>query len=157
MSALRPFLRLFLRHPWRLSLGVLLAIVTLLASIGLLALSGWFLAASSLAGLAGLYSFNYMLPAAGVRGAAISRTAARYFERLVSHDATFRVLQHLRVFTFSRLIALAPGQLATFRQGDLLNRFVGDVDTLDHLYLRVIAPLAGAVVVIVVVTLGISL
>ena len=157
MSALRPFLRLFLRHPWRLSLGVLLAIVTLLASIGLLALSGWFLAASSLAGLAGLYSFNYMLPAAGVRGAAISRTAARYFERLVSHDATFRVLQHLRVFTFSRLIALAPGQLATFRQGDLLNRFVGDVDTLDHLYLRVLAPLAGAVVVIVGGTLGISL
>lgn len=157
MSALRPFLRLFLRHPYRLSLGVLLAIVTLLASIGLLALSGWFLAASSLAGIAGLYSFNYMLPAAGVRGAAITRTAARYFERLVSHDATFRVLQHLRVFTFSRLIALAPGQLAAFRQGDLLNRFVGDVDMLDHLYLRVIAPLAGAFVVIVVVTLGISL
>ncbi|WP_239952566.1 cysteine/glutathione ABC transporter ATP-binding protein/permease CydC [Pantoea sp. Z09] len=157
MSALRPFLRLFRRHPWRLLLGVLLAIVTLLASIGLLALSGWFLAASSLAGLAGLYSFNYMLPAAGVRGAAIARTAARYFERLVSHDATFRVLQHLRVFTFSRLIALAPGQLAAFRQGDLLNRFVSDVDTLDHLYLRVIAPLAGAFVVIVVVTLGIGL
>ncbi|MEZ3498073.1 cysteine/glutathione ABC transporter ATP-binding protein/permease CydC [Pantoea sp. KPR_PJ] len=157
MSALFPFLRLFQRHPYRLLLGVLLAIVTLLASIGLLALSGWFLAASSLAGMAGLYSFNYMLPAAGVRGAAIIRTAARYCERLVSHDATFRVLQHLRVFTFSRLIALAPGQLAAFRQGDLLNRFVSDVDTLDHLYLRVIAPLAGAFVVILVVTLGISL
>lgn len=71
-----------------------------------------------------------------MRGAAITRTAARYFERLVSHDATFRVLQHLRVFTFSRLIALAPGQLAAFRQGDLLNRFVGDVDMLDHLYLQ---------------------
>ncbi len=155
MSALRPFLRLFRRHPWRLLLGVLLAIVTLLANIGLLALSGWFLAASSLAGLAGLYSF--MLPAAGVHGAAIARTGARYFERLVSHDATFRVLQHLRVFTFSRLITLAPGQLAAFRQGDLLNRFVGDVDTLDHLYLRVIAPLAGAFAVIVMVTLGISL
>lgn len=157
MSALRPFLRLFLRHPWRLALGVLLAIVTLLASIGLLALSGWFLAASSLAGVAGLYSFNYMLPAAGVRGAAIIRTAARYFERLVSHDATFRVLQHLREFTFARLIVLAPSQLARFRQGDLLNRFVSDVDTLDHLYLRVISPFAGAFVVIVVVTVGISL
>nr|MBA2814975.1 cysteine/glutathione ABC transporter ATP-binding protein/permease CydC [Candidatus Pantoea persica] len=75
----------------------------------------------------------------------------------MSHDATFRVLQHLRVFTFSRLIVLAPGQLAAFRQGDLLNRFVGDVDTLNHLYLRVIAPLVGAFVVILVVTLGIGL
>ncbi|MGK3140823.1 heme ABC transporter ATP-binding protein/permease CydC [Pantoea sp. C2G6] len=156
MSALRPFLRLWLRHPFRLALGIVLAIVTLLASIGLLTLSGWFLAASSVAGVAGLYSFNYMLPAAGVRGAAIIRTAARYAERLVSHDATFRVLQHLRVYTFSRLMALSPGQLSQFRQADLLNRFVADVDTLDHLYLRVISPLFGAFVVMVVVTLGMS-
>ncbi|MDY0899888.1 heme ABC transporter ATP-binding protein/permease CydC [Pantoea agglomerans] len=156
MSALRPFLRLWLRHPYRLVLGIVLAIVTLLASIGLLTLSGWFLAASSVAGVAGLYTFNYMLPAAGVRGAAIIRTAARYAERLVSHDATFRVLQHLRVHTFSRLMALSPGQLSRFRQADLLNRFVADVDTLDHLYLRVISPLIGALVVIVVVTLGMS-
>ena len=157
MSALHPFLRLWLRHPYRLALGMALAMITLLASIGLLTLSGWFLAASSVAGFAGLYSFNYMLPAAGVRGAAIIRTAARYFERLVSHDATFRVLQHLRVFTFSRLIGLSPGQLADFRQSDLLNRFVGDVDTLDHLYLRVISPLAGAFVVIMLVTPALSL
>lgn len=157
MNNLLPFLRLFSRHPWRLGLGVVLAIVTLLASIGLLTLSGWFLAASSLAGVAGLYTFNYMLPAAGVRGAAITRTAARYFERLVSHDATFRVLQHLRVFTFGKLITLAPEQLARFRQGELLNRFVSDVDTLDHLYLRVISPLIGAAVVIVVVTCGLAL
>lgn len=157
MSALRPFLRLFVFHPWRLALGIVLAIVTLLASIALLTLSGWFLAASSLAGIAGLYTFNYMLPAAGVRGAAIIRTTARYSERLISHDATFRVLQHLRIFTFSRLIALAPGQLGAFRQSDLLNRFVGDVDLLDHLYLRVIAPLLGALVVIVVVTTGIAM
>ncbi|ADU68634.1 cysteine/glutathione ABC transporter ATP-binding protein/permease CydC [Pantoea sp. At-9b] len=156
MQSLIPFLRLWRRHPWRLGLGIVLAIATLLASIGLLTLSGWFLAASSVAGVAGLYSFNYMLPAAGVRGAAIIRTAARYFERLVSHDATFRVLQHLRVFTFSKLIALAPQQLAQFRQGDLLNRFVSDVDTLDHLYLRVISPLIGAAVVIFAVTLGLS-
>ncbi|UVC30666.1 cysteine/glutathione ABC transporter ATP-binding protein/permease CydC [Pantoea sp. SOD02] len=157
MNDLLPFLRLFSRHPWRLGLGVVLAIITLLASIGLLTLSGWFLAASSLAGVAGLYTFNYMLPAAGVRGAAITRTAARYFERLVSHDATFRVLQHLRVFTFGKVIALAPEQLARFRQGELLNRFVSDVDTLDHLYLRVISPLIGAAVVIVVVTCGLAL
>ncbi len=139
-----------------LTLGIVLAIVTLLASIGLLTLSGWFLSASSLAGFAGLYSFNYMLPAAGVRGAAITRTAGRYFERLVSHDATFRVLQHLRIYTFSKLLPLSPAGLARFRQGELLNRVVADVDTLDHLYLRVISPMVGAAVVIVVVTLGLS-
>ncbi|WP_446029637.1 heme ABC transporter ATP-binding protein/permease CydC [Lelliottia amnigena] len=157
MRALLPYLALYKRHKWMLTLGVVLAILTLLASIGLLTLSGWFLSASAVAGFAGLYSFNYMLPAAGVRGTAIARTAGRYFERLVSHDATFRVLQHLRIFTFSKLLPLSPAGLARFRQGDLLNRVVADVDTLDHLYLRVISPLVGAFVVIVVVTLGLCM
>ncbi|NIY47142.1 heme ABC transporter ATP-binding protein/permease CydC [Cedecea colo] len=157
MRALLPYLALYRRHIWLLLLGVVLAIVTLLASIGLLTLSGWFLSASAVVGVAGIYSFNYMLPAAGVRGAAITRTAGRYFERLVSHDATFRVLQHLRVFTFSKLLPLSPAGLARFRQGELLNRLVADVDTLDHLYLRVLSPLIGAFVVIVVVTFGLSL
>ena len=156
MRALLPYLALYKRHFWLLLLGVILAIVTLLASIGLLTLSGWFLSASAVVGAAGLYSFNYMLPAAGVRGAAITRTAGRYFERLVSHDATFRVLQHLRVTTFSKLLPLSPAGLSRFRQGELLNRVVADVDTLDHLYLRVISPLVGALVVIVVVTVGLS-
>ncbi|QGU14587.1 cysteine/glutathione ABC transporter ATP-binding protein/permease CydC [Leclercia sp. 119287] len=157
MRALLPYLALYMRHKWMLTLGVVLAIITLLASIGLLTLSGWFLSASAVAGFAGLYSFNYMLPAAGVRGTAITRTAGRYFERLVSHDATFRVLQHLRVTTFSKLLPLSPAGLARYRQGELLNRVVADVDTLDHLYLRVISPLVGALVVIVVVTLGLCL
>ena len=156
MRALLPYLALYKRHKWLLTLGVVLAIVTLLASIGLLTLSGWFLSASAVVGVAGVYSFNYMLPAAGVRGSAIIRTAGRYFERLVSHDATFRVLQHLRVFTFSKLLPLSPAGLARFRQGELLNRMVADVDTLDHLYLRVITPLVGALVVILVVTFGLS-
>lgn len=62
----------------------------------------------------------------------------------------------MRVHTFSRLMALSPGQLSRFRQADLLNRFVADVDTLDHLYLRVISPLLGAFIVSVVVTFGMS-
>lgn len=156
MRVLAPYLALYKQHKWLLSLGVVLAIITLLASIGLLTLSGWFLSASAAVGFAGAYTFNYMLPAAGVRGAAIIRTAGRYFERLVSHDATFRVLQHLRVFTFSKLLPLSPAGLARFRQGELLNRVVADVDTLDHLYLRVISPLIGALVVILVVTFGLS-
>lgn len=53
LQVLKPFLLLYRRHIWRLSIGVVLAIITLLASIGLLTLSGWFLAGASLAGLAG--------------------------------------------------------------------------------------------------------
>ncbi|WFQ81034.1 cysteine/glutathione ABC transporter ATP-binding protein/permease CydC [Xenorhabdus sp. SF857] len=156
MRVLLPFLALYRRHWFLISLGMLLAIVTLLASIGLLTLSGWFLAGTALAGFAGLYTFNYMLPAAGVRGAAIFRTAGRYGERLVSHDATLRVLAHLRVFAFQKILPLSPGGIARFRQGELLNRLVADVETLDHLYLRVISPVLAAFVVIFVLTFGLS-
>lgn len=89
-----------------------------------------------LRGFAGLYSFNYMLPAAGVRGAAITRTANAILNALVSHDATFRVLQHLRIY-LQQITALSLDW--RYRQGELLNRVVADVDTLDHLYLRVIS------------------
>lgn len=157
MRVLLPFLALYRRHWLMLLLGIILAILTLLASIGLLTLSGWFLAGTSLAGFAGIYSFNYMLPAAGVRGAAIFRTAGRYFERLVSHDATFRVLSHLRVFTFKKILPLSPGGIARFRQGELLNRLVADVETLDHLYIRVISPIIAAFVVIMAIMFGLGL
>ncbi|CCW29521.1 cysteine/glutathione ABC transporter ATP-binding protein/permease CydC [Xenorhabdus nematophila] len=156
MRILFPFLTLYRRHWFLISLGMVLSIVTLLASIGLLTLSGWFLAGTALAGFAGLYTFNYMLPAAGVRGAAIFRTAGRYGERLVSHDATFRVLAHLRVFAFKKILPLSPGGIARFRQGELLNRLVADVETLDHLYLRVISPVLAAFVVILVLTFGLG-
>ena len=51
MRALLPYLALYKRHKWMLSLGIVLAIVTLLASIGLLTLSGWFSPPSSGCGL----------------------------------------------------------------------------------------------------------
>lgn len=117
MKILLPFLALYRRHWFLITLGIILAIVTLLASIGLLTLSGWFLAGTAIAGFPGLYYFNYMLPAAGVRGAAIFRTAGRYGERLVSHDATFKVLAHLRVFAFSKVLPLSPGGSAVFAKG----------------------------------------
>ncbi len=139
MRALFPFLRLFKHAKLTLFLGVLLMITGLAASIGLLTLSGWFLAATAIAGVGTLFNFFY--PSAGVRGLAIGRTVARYFEKVVTHDATFRVLAKLRVQVFRRIIPLSPAVLNRYRNSDLLNRLVADVDTLDSLYLRLIAPL----------------
>lgn len=156
MRVLLPFLALYRRHWLLLNLGIILTIIAVLASISLLTLSGWFLAGTALAGAAGLYTFNYMLPAAGVRGSAIIRTASRYAERLVNHDATFRVLAHLRIFTFQKLFPLSPSGIAHYRQGDILNRLVADVESLDHLYLRVLSPIFAALVITILLTLALS-
>ncbi|MBY5991683.1 heme ABC transporter ATP-binding protein/permease CydC [Ferrimonas balearica] len=156
MGDLKPFLALYRQHWTRLSLGVLLAVLTLIASIGLLSLSGWFLAASAVAGLVISRSaeFNYMMPAGGVRFLSVSRTAARWAERVVSHDATFRLLATLRTWFFQRLAPLGPADLKDLRDADLLNRMVADIDALDHLYLRLITPvLAGALAILALTAL----
>ena len=146
MTDLLPFLRLYRQHWLSLSLGLLLALVTLVAGIGLLSLSGWFLSAAAVAGMAvaSRDTFNYMTPAGGVRFFSIVRTAGRWGERVVSHDATFRVLTRLRVWFWQKLSPLSTGALAGFRQADLLNRLVADIDAMDHVYLRLLTPIGAA-------------
>ncbi|MGR5236938.1 heme ABC transporter ATP-binding protein/permease CydC [Vibrio alfacsensis] len=141
MRDLLPYLKLYKKHWFGLSLGMLLAFLTLAASIGLLTLSGWFISAAAVAGLTiARETFNYMLPGAGVRGAAMARTAGRWGERVVSHNATFKLLTDLRIFFFQKLTPLIPGRISTLRDADLLNRLVADVDAMDHVYLRLISP-----------------
>ena len=150
MRALLPFIKLF-KHHWRMMLiGLLLSVTTLMAGIGLLSLSGWFLSAAAVAGLslATAQAFNYFTPGGGVRFFSILRTASRYGERLATHEATFRLLTRLRVWAWKKVLPLSARNLQGVRQGELLNRLVADIDTLDHVYLRLITPMLSAIVVI---------
>lgn len=134
------------RKGWMLA-GLGLATLTLLANFGLLALSGWFLAATAIAGLAGFAAqnaFNFFTPSAMVRFFATLRVASRYAERLVTHEATFRLLADLRVWFYTRLEPLAPAALQGQRSADLLGRIVSDIDTLNLFYLRVFVPVLTA-------------
>jgi ATP-binding cassette subfamily C protein CydC len=151
MKVLLPFIKLF-KHQWfMMFIGLFLSVVTLLAGIGLLSLSGWFLSASAIAGLTlvGTQSFNYFTPAAGVRFFSIARTASRYGERLATHEATFKLLTQLRVWAWRKVLPLSARNMQGLRQGELLNRLVADVDTLDHIYLRLITPLFSAFIMLV--------
>ena len=120
----------------------------MLANVGLLALAGWFIAAMAIAGLGGP-GVEYFAPAAGIRALAILRTGGRYGERLVTHEATFRLLARLRAWFYEHLEPLAPARLQHYRGGDLLSRIRSDIDSLDNLYLRVIAPTVAALVSVV--------
>lgn len=156
MNTLLPFLKLYKRYLINITIGIILALVTLLASIFLLGLSSWFLAATATVGLAGIYTFNYMLPAVGVRGAAILRTAARYAERLISHNTTFAILSFLRTLAFKKIMPLSPGQLQHYQKSDLLNRFIADIDNLDHFYLKLLSPFIAALLVTFAVYFSLS-
>lgn len=146
MKDLRFFLALARPDRWWLRLGAALAALTLLAGIGLLSLSGWFITASAVAGLTGAgRAFNYLFASGGVRGFALGRTVGRYAERMVTHEATFRILARLRLWVFDTVAPLAPARLGRMRGGDLLSRVTQDVDALDSLYLRFVTPVTAAV------------
>jgi ATP-binding cassette subfamily C protein CydC len=153
MNDLTFFLRLFKPHRLWLVGGIVLALLTAFAAVALLTLSGWFISASAIAGLGGdILLFNFMLPAAQIRALAITRTLGRYGERLVTHEATFRVLTEIRVWFFAQLIPLALGRLSESRSGDLLTRMTADIDALDALYLRLLAPVVVAAIGVTGVT-----
>jgi len=158
MKDLAFFLSLARPDRWWLRLGAGLAALTLLAGIGLLSLSGWFITAAAIAGLAGAGgAFNYLFASGGVRAFAMSRTFGRYAERLASHEATFRVLARLRLWVFRTLAPLAPGGLTRLRGGDLLSRVTQDVDALDSLYLRLVTPVLAALIGALAVTIVLAL
>ncbi|MFP4278547.1 MAG: thiol reductant ABC exporter subunit CydC [Halochromatium sp.] len=127
---------------WMLG-GFAVALITLLANVTLMAISAWFITAMAMAGAAGL-AMNYFTPAAIIRGSAIARTAGRYFERLITHEATLRQLAGLRVWFYRHLEPLAPARLMEYHSADLLTRIRADIDALDNLYVRVLVPVLVA-------------
>ena len=149
------FVKLFGHHFKWMALGTGFGLVAIISTIGLLALSGWFISAAAYAGLtvATAQLFNFFHPGIGVRLFAISRTLARYAERVVTHDVTFRILQSLRSWFYIHLEPLAPSRLMQLRSGDVLNRIVADIDVLDNLYLRVLSPSAVALLASILVVI----
>ena len=142
MKELLPFIKLFRTHRVWVFWGITAGTLTLLSSIGLLAVSGWFLSASAVAGLsvAAAQHFNMFAPSASVRGFAVLRTVGRYADRVISHEATLRLLSSLRVWFYRRIEPQAPASLYRHRSGDLLSRIITDIDTLDALFIRVLSP-----------------
>ncbi|MGE3189592.1 MAG: thiol reductant ABC exporter subunit CydC [Vicinamibacterales bacterium] len=124
----------------RLAAGALLMAVTVAASVALMGTSAWLIAsAARRPPIAAL-----QVAIVGVRFFGIGRGIARYVERLVSHDATLRLLARLRIHAFLALAPLVPAAWRRHASGDLLARLVADVDTVDHASVGVAGPLASA-------------
>lgn len=159
LKNLIPFLLLFQPHYRRMGLGTFLGWLSVMASVGLLALSGWFISAAAFAGLSlgTAYLFNFFYPSIGVRLFAFTRTLSRYAERIVIHDATFRMLATLRLWFYRKIEPLAPARLMQYRSTDILNRIVADIETLDNLYVRVLSPSITASLTTIAVVLFLAI
>ncbi len=125
-----------------LAAGVLVSLLALATGVSLMVVAG-----------AALASLALFAPFA-LRALGVIRVGLRYAERLVTHTAMFRALADLRVWLFRRLAANSAGGLGFRQAGDVLSRLVNDVEALDAVYLRILVPLAGAVLLLPL-TLGV--
>lgn len=150
MKDLLRLLGLYRRSIGWILLSMLVSLAATLANVGLMATSGWFITAMAAAGLTGV-AMNYFTPAAIIRGLAIVRTGGRYVDRVVGHEATLRLLAETRAQVFGRMVPLAPAALDDLRSGDLLARLKADIDRLELTFLRLLSPLAVALLTLGVV------
>jgi len=127
---------------WRLGLALLAGVAAAGSAVGLLATSAWLITTAA----AQPPVLILMVAIVAVRAFGVGRGVFRYVERLVGHDAAYRVLGETRARITGRLEKLAPGGLSSRRQGDLLARLVLDVDAVLDLWLRVLLPVAVAAV-----------
>ncbi|MEI6108810.1 MAG: thiol reductant ABC exporter subunit CydC [Actinomycetes bacterium] len=122
-----------------LYLASFLSAITIMSAVALMATSGWLI--SRAAQMPPVLELG--IAVVGVRTFALSRGVARYAERLVSHNATFKSLSAIRKSLYQKLESLAPSGLSAFRNGDLMSRLVADVDEIQNLPLRVFLPVTS--------------
>ncbi|HMH93506.1 MAG TPA: ATP-binding cassette domain-containing protein [Streptosporangiaceae bacterium] len=121
---------------WRLLAAAAAGAAATGCGVALLAVSGFLLARASQQ--PAIVAISVAVVA--VRGLSVGRAVFRYLERLGTHDVAFRVLAQIRVAVYRRLERLAPAGLAAFRSGDLLARLISDVDAVQDLFIRGLAP-----------------
>src|SRR5258706_216577 len=140
----------FLNGSWNwVALSILLNTLTIGSSVALIGTSAWLISTAALhPSIADLG-----VSVVGVRFFGIARGIFRYLERLVSHNVTFRLLAKLRVWFYEKLEPLAPARLMEYKSGDLLARVIGDVETLENFYVRVISPSLTAVFIMICVSI----
>lgn len=132
--------------PRKLAVSLLWGVAGTGSAVGLLATSAWLITRAAEAPPILYLTFAVV----GVRAFALGRAVFRYLERVSSHSAAFHALETLRVWMFDRIAPLTPAGIRGVKRGGLLRALVADVDTLQDLPLRIIAPLGSALLVVVV-------
>lgn len=123
--------------------GLLVTVLQGLSAVALMATSAWLISRAAQEPPIMYLNIAVVL----VRGFALGRAFFRYLERLLLHNAAFAMLTNLRPALFAKLIPLAPAGLGNANRADTVTRLVNDVDEIQNLPLRVLAPLLQSTIV----------
>jgi ATP-binding cassette subfamily C protein CydC len=119
--------------------GLILAVLAESCSVGLVGLSGWFIASSAVAGASAYSAFSYLAPSGGVRTFALGRIATSYANRVVLHSAALRRVSAARVGFYDR-VAAGPRTHRSW-SGQSLDRAMADADTKGLALIQATAPM----------------
>ena len=123
---------------WLAAAGIVCAVLAEVARAGLLAVSGWFIAACALAGVTLGSTFSYVIPSAMVRAFVLARIALDYVQRLLQHRFALDEQGEQRALLLERFNGARIGS------GRLLDQAVSDVDEYAMRHIRVTAPMYSA-------------
>lgn len=127
---------LAIQYKYWMIFAALMGFLTVGSGIGLMMTSSYIIASAA------IQTPIYQLQVAivGVRFFGISRGVFRYLERYISHEVTFKLLAKFRVWFFKSLEPIIPSKKKDLTSGDLLSRSIEDIESLEHIFVRVISP-----------------
>ncbi|SHE67480.1 thiol reductant ABC exporter subunit CydD [Streptoalloteichus hindustanus] len=127
----------------RLLAGAGLGALALACGVALTATAAWLIARASQQPPI----LTLTVAVVAVRTFGLAKGVVRYLERLVSHDAAFRLAGRLRQRLWTALVRLGPARAARLQRHDGLQRLVDDTDAVRDLVPRVVLPPLTAVLV----------
>ncbi|QEO60807.1 thiol reductant ABC exporter subunit CydC [Bacillus altitudinis] len=136
MYLMRDFLILLVKEKKDLLLSILFGFLAGIGAVILFSSSGYLISKAALTPPI----YTLMIVTAIVKLLGMLTAIFRFSERYISHRATFTLLGRARVLIFQKIEPLAATILNRYRSGELLGRIVGDVESLQNVFLRVLYP-----------------
>ncbi|HBM15150.1 MAG TPA: thiol reductant ABC exporter subunit CydC [Lentisphaeria bacterium] len=130
---------------WML-LGLFLMLLTIGSSVGLMTVGAILITIAA----SQPFIATLQLPIVGVRFFGTSRGFFRYFEKLVTHNAVFKLLKEFRCYFYRTTEPFAPSILYKYSSADLLRRLVVDIESLDNIYSRFILPVTALLATVII-------
>jgi thiol reductant ABC exporter CydC subunit len=126
----------------RIAAAGLLGGIATASGVALTATSGWLIARAAERPVI----LTLMTAIVAVRAFGIARPVFRYWERLVSHDASLATLAARRSAAYESLIPLTPARLGRRRRADVLTAVVHDITDEVEAQVRVTVPVVSSAV-----------
>ncbi|MDM8099614.1 MULTISPECIES: thiol reductant ABC exporter subunit CydC [Oceanobacillus] len=129
-------LKMMLKEKRDILISIFFGFLAGITAVSLFAASGYLISQAAFAPPI----YTLMILVASVKLLGITSAVSRYGERYFSHRGTFTILKNIRLKVYDQIEPLASRLLQKYRSGDILARIVGDVESLQHFFLRVFYP-----------------